>query len=186
VAYWVSGHVMEAVRMEAKSATPCPDLQSTGYGWTDASLFACLAYGKPEEEARIEVQKARTVARDHGFPEVVDEQLWLCRRDPEAYARKMAAHEDIPLAYGDVEAVLACRREGASSTLRPPPRGGGDTGYSAEAANAVPRAGPPEWRPAPEGGGTEQEEGQRSSARDPAPTSRGGRTLKRKKLFDEE
>ena len=62
VAYWGSGHVMEAVRMEAKSATPCPDLQSTGYGWTDASLFACLAYGKPEEEARIEVQKAMVVA----------------------------------------------------------------------------------------------------------------------------
>ena len=139
----------------------------------------------PEEGARIEEQKARTVARRHGFPEVADEQLALCRQDPEAYARKMAAHEDIPLSYGDVKAVLACRREGASSTLRPPPRGGADTGYSAEAAVAVPRAGPPEWRPAPEGGGTEQEEGQRSAAHDPAPTSRGGWALKRK-LFDEE
>ena len=127
-----------------------------------------------------------SLARDRGFPEVADEQLLLCRRDPEAYARKMAAHEDIPLAYGDVKAVLACRREGASSTLRPPPRGGADTGYSADAVVAAPRAGPPERRPAPEGGGTEQEEGQCSSDRDQTPTSRSGRTLKRTKHFDQE
>ena len=139
-----------------------------------------------QEAARIAMQKARTVARDYGFPEVAEEQLELCRQDPGAYARKMAAHEDIPLAYGDVQAVLACRREGASSTLRPPPRGGADTGYSADAVVAAPRAGPPERRPAPEGGGTEQEEGQCSSDRDQTSTSRSGMTLKRTKHFDQE
>ena len=68
----------------------------------------------------------------------------------------------------------------------PPPGGGADTGYSAEATVAVPRAGPPERRPAPEEDGTEQEEGRRSAAHDPAPKSRGGRVLKRKKFSDGE
>ena len=68
----------------------------------------------------------------------------------------------------------------------PPPGGAADTGYSAEAAVALPRAGPPEWRPVPGEVGTEQEEGQRSAAHDPAPKSRGGRALKSKKFFDEE
>ena len=68
----------------------------------------------------------------------------------------------------------------------PPPGGAADTGYSAEAAVALPRAGPPEWRPVPGEVGTEQEEGQRSAAHDPARKSRGGRALKSPKFFDEE